>query len=83
MKQNLYNKAKKSSKESDLAKFKMARKQLSKNLKRARDIYFTGYLTDTMQENPKAFWSYIKRLRQDNLSVEDFRMDNQLISDAG
>ena len=83
VKQKLYNKAKKSGKEIDWAKFKTARKQLSKNLKSARDAYFTGYLTDTMQEDPKAFWSYIKRLRQDNPGVEDFRIDNELISDAG
>ena len=60
-----------------LYKFKTAGKQLSKNLKRARDTYFTGYLTDTMQENPKAFWSFIRRL-QDNPGVEDFRMNNEL-----
>ncbi|CAB4025778.1 Hypothetical predicted protein, partial [Paramuricea clavata] len=79
----LYNKAKKSGKETDWSKFKTAKKQLSKNLKSARDTYLSGYLTDTMQENPKAFWSYIKRLRQDNPGVEDFKMDNELISDAG
>ena len=73
----------KSREKSDWAKFKTARKQLSKNLKSARDAYFTGYLTDTMQEDPKAFWSYIKRLQQDNPSDEDFRIDNELISDAG
>ncbi|CAB3986093.1 Hypothetical predicted protein, partial [Paramuricea clavata] len=83
IKQKLYNKAKKSGKEIAWSKFKTAKKQLSKNLKRARDTYLSGYLTDTMQENPKAFWSYIKRLRQDNPGVEDFKMDNELISDAG
>ncbi len=41
-----------SGKETDWSKFKTARKQLSKNLKRARDTYLSGYLTDTMQENP-------------------------------
>ena len=41
------------------------------------------YLTDNMRgENPKAFWSYIKKLRQDSPSVEDFRIDNELISNA-
>lgn len=35
----------------------------------------TGYLTDSMQENPKAFQSYIKRLQQDNPGVGDFEVD--------
>ena len=64
VKQKLYNKAKKSGKEIDWSKFKMARKQFSKNLKRARDTYLSGYLSETMQENPKAFWSYIKNYKK-------------------
>ena len=34
-------------------------------------------------QNSKAFWSYIKTLRQDNPSVEDFRIDDDLISNSG
>ena len=52
VKQKLYNKTKKSGKEIDWSKFKMARKQFGKNLKRARDTYLSGYLSETMQENP-------------------------------
>ena len=33
----------------------MAMKRLSKKLKRARDTYLTGYLTDNMPENAKSF----------------------------
>ena len=82
-KRKLYNKAERTGKEADWTRFKIARKDLTKNLRKARNAYMTGYLTDTMQENPKAFSSYFKRLRQDNPGVRDFRVYNEIICDAG
>lgn len=36
-----------------------------------------------MREDSKTFWSYLKRIRQDNPGVEDLRINDDIISEAG
>ena len=80
-KQKLYNKAKKSGKQSDWCAFKAARKQLHRNLKLSRDNYFSDFLGNSIQENPKAFWSHIKHLGNEDAEIRDFKIDDEVISD--
>ena len=61
-KQRLYNRAKKSEKQSDLNKFKLVRKQSHKNLNSSRNDYLSDFFIDFIKENPKAFGSHIKKL---------------------
>ena len=62
LKQRLYNRAKKSGRQSHWNKFKLVRKQLHKNLNRSRNDYLSDFLGDSVEQNPKAFWSHIKKL---------------------
>ena len=34
-----------------------------------------------MEENPKAFWSFVKKLRQEETGVADLKVDNKIVSD--
>ena len=34
-----------------------------------------------MKENPKAFWSFIKKMRQEDTGIADLKVNNKIISD--
>ena len=76
-KQRLYNKAKKTGSEHHWNKFFAARKHMHKNLKLAREEYIGGHLSEAIKVNPKRFWSYIKRLEQENPEIADFEVDGK------
>ena len=61
-KQRLYNREKKSGRQSDWNKFKVVRKQLHKNFNRSRNDYLFDFFSDSIRENQKAFWSHIIKL---------------------
>ena len=80
-KQRLYNKAKTSGKQNDWKGFRVARKQMHKRLKEAREAYISDYLGEAIEENPKRFWSYIKQLNKEELGIADFEINGSIISD--
>ena len=79
----LYNKAKRTGSVHHCKKFFGARKRVHKNLKSAREEYISGHLSEAMKANPKRFWSYVTRLKQENPGKEDFEVDGKVISDGG
>ena len=56
---------------------------MRKNLKSAREEYIKGHLSEAIKDNPKRFWSYVKRLKQENSGITDFEVDGKVISDSG
>ena len=56
---------------------------MHKNLKSAREEYISSHLSEAIKVNPKRFWSYIKRLKQDNPGKADFEVAGKVISDGG
>ena len=48
---------------------------MHKNLKFAREEYISGHLSEAIKVNPKRFWSYVKRLKQENPGIADFEVD--------
>jgi hypothetical protein len=81
-KQKLYNKAKASGNEFAWAKFREAKRSLSRNLKPARERYVSDILGESIKENPKTFWSYIKKLSKDNVGVSDFEINGKIVDDS-
>ena len=81
-KQRLYNKAKRSQNPQHWSEFRDTRKCLHKNLKSAREKYVSDYLGESIKENPKRFWSFVKHLKKDDPGVADFKVDGQIICDG-
>ena len=52
---------------------------MHKNLKSAREEYIKGHLSEAIKDNPKRFWSYVKRLKQENSGIADFEVDGKVV----
>ena len=78
-KQRLYNRAKKSERQSDWNKFKLARKQLHKNFNRSRNKSLSDLL-DSKSKNPKAFWSHIKKIGKEGTDIQDLKVGNEVFT---
>ena len=44
-------------------------------------MYVRDTLGSTIQEEPKKFWSFIKRLNQENFGVADLEKDGKIVSE--
>ena len=55
---------------------------MHKSLKSARQEYISGHLSEAIKDNRKRFWSYVKRLKQENPWIADFEVDGKGISDG-
>ena len=51
---------------------------MHKNLKSAREEYISGHLSEAIKDNPKRFWSYVKRPKQENPGMADFEVETKL-----
>ena len=65
----LYIRAKKSRSPTVWNKFKIARQKAKEAIRDSHKSYIKDMVGDTLSDNPKQFWSYIKSLRKDNSSV--------------
>ena len=80
-KQRLYSKAKKSGSEFHWAKFREIKQKVHSNLKVARENYINNFLGESIKENPKRFWTYVKKLNKDDVGIPDFEINGDVISD--
>ena len=78
----LFKIAKKSQDPQDWTMFKTFRKSVHKNLKESRNNFISNKLKDSLVENPKKFWSYIKRLKNNASGVSDLLNNGELCSDS-
>ena len=81
-KKKLYITAKKSGRQCDWNEFKLAGKQLLKNFNRPRNDYLSDFLDDSIKQNPKAFWSHIKKkLGKEGTDIPDLKVGNELFTE--
>ena len=50
-------------------------------MKAARENYISNFLGESIKENPKRFWSYVKKLNKDDVGILDFETNGESISD--
>ncbi|XP_078585907.1 uncharacterized protein LOC144867713 [Branchiostoma floridae x Branchiostoma japonicum] len=77
----LYTIARKTNTEEAWSKFKACRKCVKQRVRKAHSVYKADFLEENIQENPKAFWNYIKSLKQDSTSIASVRHQGVLTSD--
>ena len=80
-KQKLFKKAKKTKQPAHWSNYKNFRKFVRNNLKEARNNYICNTLKNSLNDNPKTFWSYIKRLKSNSVGVSDLTSNGVLHSD--
>ncbi|XP_072014906.1 uncharacterized protein [Amphiura filiformis] len=77
----MYSKAKRTGDQKDWEEYKEFCRTVKRELNHAKREYVMGKLTLSMEENPKAFWSFIKKIRQEDTGVADLKVNNKIISD--
>ncbi len=81
MKQRLYNKAKKTRNQDDWQEFCDIRKNVHEQLLRsARVSHISQFLTTSITDKPKSFWTFISKLRQDNQGIGDLHVSGPIVS---
>jgi hypothetical protein len=45
-------------------------------------MHVSDILGESIKENPKTFWSYIKKLSKDNVGVSDFEINGKIVDDS-
>ena len=71
----MYNKAKKTRNQDDWQEFCDIRKNVHKQLRSARVSHISQFLTTSITDKPKSFWTFISKLRQDNQGIGDLLVD--------
>ena len=54
---------------------------MHKHIRSARLFYINQFLTTAITDKPKAFWSFISKLRQDNQGIGEINIAGNIISD--
>ena len=79
-KQRLYNKAKKTRNQDDWQEFCDIRKNVHEQLRSARVSHISQFLTTSITDKPKSFWTFISKLRQDNQGIGDLHVGGSIVS---
>ena len=80
-KQRLYNKAKASRRDNDWEKYRDCCHQTRRALNRARQEFITNKLKNDMTDDPKAFWTFVNKLKKDAVGIGDLKDNNKIITD--
>ena len=82
-KQRLYNKAKKTKKQTDWASYNHQKKITLKAMRAARWTYINEILAEGLNNNNnKPFWRYVKTQKQENIGVAPLKVGGTLHSDS-
>jgi hypothetical protein len=76
-KQRAYNRARSTGKEEDWDKFRAIRKETQRSSKQS----YWKWVRSTCVESSKQFWSFVKKLKKDNIGIPALKRQGQLISD--
>ena len=77
-----YNRSRRTNSPVDHEKFRRIRNLTSTRLKQAKAKYYSEMLGESLESNPKAFWSYIKSLKQEDMVIADLKNnEGNIISD--
>ena len=77
-KRRQWKRARKSSKESDCARFKALQKQQKKVCRSAYNSYISNMAAPDLKAKPKKFWQFIKSKRHDTVGVSPIRAANRI-----
>ena len=50
-------------------------------LNKARRDYVSDHLAEQLKTNPKCFWTYIKKIKKEDMGVADLKVNNRYIRD--
>ena len=81
-KQRLYYKAKASGLPEDWERYKVIQKTTRRSLQRAKRGYISDHLANNIKDNPKAFWTFVKKTKSEEVGISDLKVNNSVISDA-
>jgi hypothetical protein len=72
-KRRYYNKHRRTKSPIDLEKYRKIRNLTSTKLRQAKAKYYGEHLGESLEANPKAFWSYIKSLKSEDMGIADLK----------
>ena len=81
-KQRRYNKAKRTNNPKHWKDYSDVSRELKKNLRHAGNNYINSNLSEAFKENPKKFWTFIKKIRQEEVGIPDLKVNNKIVSDS-
>ncbi|XP_072051513.1 uncharacterized protein [Amphiura filiformis] len=82
-KRRLYIKAKLTGDQAHWDEYKEFKKVVRRTLNKSRRDYINGTLAETVKENPKAFWSFINKIRKEEAGVADLKVNNKIVTSDG
>ena len=53
-----------------------------KNLKHARNTYINDNQSEAFKENSKRFWTFIKKIKHEDVGITDLKVNNSIVSDS-
>ena len=56
------------------------RKNVHEQLRSARVSHISQFLTTSIKDKPKSFWTFISKLRQDNQDIDDLHVSGSIVS---
>ncbi|XP_072046454.1 uncharacterized protein [Amphiura filiformis] len=74
----LYSVARKSNSSSKWRSYREYRNALAKTIHQSHINYTNNIIGDSLSENPKTFWSYVKLMKIENLGIPVLRTENKL-----
>ena len=77
-KQRSFNRARSSGRDDDKHTFRLLRKKIQKDTK----IAYWKWVRNSCIDSPKQFWSFVKKLRKDNMGIPALRKQAKLFSDS-
>ena len=81
-KQQRYNKAKRTNNPKHWRDYSDVSRELKKNLSHSRNNYINSNLSEAFKENHKKFWTFIKKIRQEEVGIRDLKVNNKIVSDS-
>ena len=76
----MYNKAKKTRNQDDWQQFCDIRKNVHEQLRSSAVSPISQFLTTSITDKPKSFWTFILKLRQDNQGIGDLHVSGSIVS---
>ena len=60
----------------------MIQKTTRRSLQRAKRGYISDHLANNIKDNPKVFWTFVKKTKSEEVEISDLKVNNSVISDA-
>ena len=74
----LFKKARKNSNTSNWTLYRLYRNKVAKLVHQAKQDYVSSVIGGSLKENPKTFWSYVKKCRTESIGIPSLRTDSGL-----